>query len=147
MANPAQQNRFKVQIDALSLGYFSKVDGLKATYDIKTYEEGGQNGFVHNLPGRVKFENLTLQRPVDESSKEVALWFASFQGMVKRSSGVISACDSAGDVIHSWSLTGIIPVSWSAAGLDINANGVLLETLVLSHEGFLDAGLALASAL
>ena len=145
MADPGQQNSFKVIIDSLPLGNFSKCEGLKATYDLKAYEEGGQNGFVHQLPGRVRFENITLTRPIDESSKDVAAWFASFRVAVRRANAEITVMDAAGTGLMSWSLSGVIPVSWSAGVVDIAANGVVTETLVLSHEGFLDAGSAVAN--
>ena len=44
-----------------------------------------------------------------------------------------------------WTLSGVVPVSWSAGGVDVASNSVVTETLVLSHEGFLDVGMALPS--
>jgi phage tail-like protein len=144
---PGQQNKFKVVIDSLPLGNFSKCEGLKASYDMKSYEEGGQNGFVHQLPGRIKYENITLTRPIDDASKGVAVWFASFRVAVKRSNAQISVMDAAGHEIMNWTLSGVVPVSWSAGGVDVAANSVVTETLVLSHEGFLDVGMAVPSIL
>jgi phage tail-like protein len=140
--NPAQQNRFKVMVDNLPIGVWNKCEGLKATYDVKSYEEGGQNNFVHQIPGRLKYENITLSRPVTSDSKGVAAWFAGFKAAVKRSTGRITVMDAGGTDIMTWNVTGVFPVSWSANGLDVGANGVLTETLVLSHEGFFDFGLA-----
>ena len=142
MANPAQQNRFKVMIDNLPIGVFAKCDGLKATYAVKTYEEGGQNNFVHKLPGRLSYENITLVRGVSEESLALAGWFASFQAAVKRSTGRITVMDATGSEVVTWNLMGVVPVSWSAAGIDAAGNGVLLETLVIAHEGFFDLSMA-----
>jgi phage tail-like protein len=142
MADPGQQNRFKVIIDSLPLGNFSKCEGLKASYDMKAYEEGGQNGFVHQLPGRIKYESITLTRPIDDQSRAVAAWFASFRVAVRRANAQISVMDVAGNDIMDWTLSGVVPVSWSAGSVDASANGVMTETLVLSHEGFLDARMA-----
>jgi len=142
MSNPAQQNRFKVMIDNLPIGSFTKCDGLKATYAVKTYEEGGQNNFVHHLPGRLSYENITLVRNVSEESLALAGWFASFQAAVKRSTGRITVMDATGAEVVTWNLMGVFPVSWSAAGVDAAGNGVLLETLVIAHEGFFDMSMA-----
>lgn len=139
MAGPAQQNRFKVMIDGLPLGDFTKCEGLKASYEMKAYSEGGQNHFVHQLPGRVSYENVTLTRPITEASKAVAAFFASFQVAVRRSNAQISVMDSAGSEVMSWVLGGVVPVSWSASSADADAAGVITETLVLSHTGFLEA--------
>ena len=143
MADPGQQNRFKVIIDSLPLGNFSKCEGLKASYDMKAYEEGGQNGFVHQLPGRIKYESITLTRPIDGQSRGVAAWFASFRVAVRRANAQITVMDVAGNDVMDWTLSGVVPVSWSAGSADAAANGVITETLVLSHEGFLDARMAL----
>jgi len=143
MADPGQQNRFKVIIDSLPLGNFSKCEGLKASYDMKAYEEGGQNGYVHQLPGRIKYESITLTRPIDAQSKAVSAWFASFRVAVRRANAQITVMDVAGNDVMDWTLSGVVPVSWSAGSADAAGNGVMTETLVLSHEGFLDARMAL----
>jgi phage tail-like protein len=142
MGNAAQQNRFKVMIDNCPLGSFSKCEGLKATYGVKTYEEGGQNGFVHQLPGRLSYENITLVRAVSDESLGLATWFSSYQAMVKRSTGRITVMDSAGNEVVTWNLMGVFPVSWSAGGADAAGSGVLIETLVVAHQGFFDLSMA-----
>ena len=112
MANPAQQNRFKVMIDNLPIGSFTKCSGLKATFAVKSYEEGGQNNFVHQLPGRLSYENITLVRNVSEESLALAGWFASFQAAVKRSTGRITVMDvtrrRGRDVEPDGSLPGVV---------------------------------------
>lgn len=140
MPGPAQQNRFKVTIDGLPLGDFSKCEGLKASYEMKSYREGGQNHYVHQLPGRVNYENITLTRPITEASRAVGAFFAAFQVAVRRCNAQISVMDSAGSEVMSWALGGVVPVSWSASSADAGAAGVITETLVLSHTGFLDIG-------
>jgi phage tail-like protein len=147
MAYMAQINKFIVTVDALAFGSWTKVDGLKATYDVKEYVEGGQNAFVHKLPGRMKYENVTLQRAVTDETNAVAAWVASFQGpAIRRSAGQISICDVAGTVVYTWALTGLFPVSWSVNGFDAAGNGIAIETLVLAHDGFLGVGGAVGAA-
>jgi phage tail-like protein len=143
MSGTAQVNRFKVMIDNCPIGSFQKCEGLKATYDIKTYEEGGQNNFVHQLPGRIKYENITLTRNVSEESLGLQTWFASFKATVKRSTGRITALDAQGKDVVTWNVSGVVPVSWSASALDAKGNEVLTEQLVLAHEGFFDFGMGL----
>ena len=50
--------------------------------------------------------------------------------------------DVSGAEVVTWNLMGVFPVSWSAAGVDASGNGVLLETLVIAHEGFFDMSMA-----
>jgi phage tail-like protein len=142
MADPAVQASFKVAIDGCPIGTFSKCEGLKATYAVKSYEEGGQNGFVHQLPGRLSYENITLTRGVNSESLGLATWFASYQTMVKRSTARITVMDTIGAEVATWNMMGVFPVTWSAGGIEAGSSGVLTETLVFAHEGFFDVGMA-----
>jgi len=83
MADPGLGLRFQVTIDGQDLGNWQKCDGLGVEYEIKDYNEGGQNGFVHRLPGRAKYQTVKLVRPVDATSIEVAGWLASVQLRLK----------------------------------------------------------------
>jgi phage tail-like protein len=137
MSNPAQVNHFAAMIDGTPLGEFMKVEGLSVAYDVAEYNEGGENGFVHKLPGRAKYENITLTRPVSELTTGLAAWFESYRVLVKRTTGRIMAQQSDGSTVFVWNFMGAFPVSWKVSGMDVAGNGVLTETLVIAHEGFL----------
>ncbi len=72
----------------------------------------------------------------------MAVWFASFRVIVRRANAQITVMDSGGNDVMDWTFSGVVPVSWSASAADIGGSGVLTETLVLSHEGFFDVGMA-----
>ena len=40
------------------LGIFRGLSGLELSFDVLEYREGGNNDFVHRLPGRVSYPNL-----------------------------------------------------------------------------------------
>ena len=42
------------------MGVFKSVSGLEASYEVLEYPEGGNNDFVHHLPGRMTYPTLTL---------------------------------------------------------------------------------------
>lgn len=134
----AQLLRFRVVIDGESdLGDWSKCDGLSVEYDIKSYEEGGENTFVHRIPGRAKYQSIKLTRPVNKESAKVAVWLTSIQAMVKRQTAQISALDTTGETIASWSLQGVFPAKWTGPNFDATSSQVATETLELVHNGFL----------
>jgi phage tail-like protein len=137
MGNPAQINKFDVMIDGTPLGEFMKVEGINVSYEVTEYKEGGQNNFVHRLPGRAQYENITLTRPVSALTTGLMAWFESYKILVKRTTGRIIAQESNGDVVFVWNFIGAYPVSWKVSGMDVAGNGVLTETLVIAHEGFL----------
>ncbi len=130
--------RFKVVIDSHgSLGTWSKCDGLTVEYEIQEYMEGGQNDFVHRLPGRCKYQNVKLTRPIDKTSQDVASWVAGQRQKVERSNAEISVLDAAGDVVAQWNLSDVIPVKWTGPSLDATGNQIAIEQLELAHHGFL----------
>lgn len=129
--------RFKVRIDGQDMGNWQKVDGLAMEYDIKEYEEGGENGYVHKLPGRVKFRNVTLIRPIDSSSSTVSAWVQSLQIRMVPSTAHISVLDPSGETVADWHLVGVYPVRWTGPSLDVNSTQWATETLELAHNGFL----------
>jgi phage tail-like protein len=135
----AQSLRFRVKIDGGNdLGDWSKCDGLSVEYDVFEYKEGGENAFIHRIPGRVKYQNIKLTRPINKDSKRVADWIASLKRSVKRQTAEISALDPEGQAIVTWNLEGIYPVRWSGPSLDIGNNQIAMETLEIAHNGFLE---------
>jgi phage tail-like protein len=137
MSDPAVGIRFEVTIDGLSVGSFTECDGLQAEYEVYEYQEGGQNGYVHRIPGRLKFSNVKLSRPIDKSSIELAAWFASLQAIVKRQTAAITAFDGNNAMVAQWNLVDVYPVRWAGPTLNVDGNQVAKETLELAHNGFL----------
>jgi len=130
--------RFSVRVDRFgSLGLWTKCEGLAIEYDVLEYKEGGQNGFIHRLPGRAKYANLKLTRPIDQQSTKVADWISSMQGASTRQTAEITVLDPAGEVVATWNLAGIFPAKWTGPTLDVAGNQVAIETLELAHNGFM----------
>ena len=134
--DPALSIRFDVVIDGLSIGSFTGCDGLSAEYEIYEHEEGGQNHYVHRLPGRLKYQNVTLSRAVDKDSGMLARWFTSLAQSVSRKTAKITAFDGNRRPIASWSLDGVWPVKYTGPSLAADGTGVAIETLEIAHNGF-----------
>jgi len=135
--DPAVSLFFKVNIDGLGLGSFSSCEGLGCEVAVEQHEEGGNNGFVYQLPGRIKYPNVKLTRPLGADSSTVAKWFAQMNGTITRSTGAITAMSPDGDEIVTWQLEGVIPVKWTGPSLNVDTAKVAMETLELAHHGFL----------
>lgn len=134
----AQSLRFRVKLDGgADLGNWSKCDGLAIEYEVVEYKEGGENGYVHRIPGRAKFQNIKLTRPLNQDTKKVTAWIASLRAAVQRQTAQISALDTEGKEIASWNLDGVYPVKWNGPSLDVGNNQVATESLELAHNGFL----------
>ena len=137
MADPGLGLRFKVKIDGRDFGNWQKVEGLAVEYDIHEYKEGGENAFIHRLPGRVNYPNVKLTRPVDSGSASVGVWVQSLQIRMVPSTVEIAVLDPAGEEVASWTLAGAYPIRWTGPNLDVGSNQGATETLELSHTGFL----------
>ncbi len=130
---------FNLDIGGLKLGSFTSCDGLGMEVKIEQREEGGANGFVHQIPSGLKFSNIKLTRPLDEDSADIATWFGSMRDGVKPKTATITAQTLDGKTITSWSIHGVIPVRWSGPSFSAESPKVATETLELAHEGFLPA--------
>ena len=128
---------FSVKIDNEELGTFNSCDGLGCEVVIEQREEGGNNGFVWQLPTRVKYGNVKLTRPVGKDSARLTAWLASFATGVTRQTATISARGSDNEIVASWSLDGVIPVRWSGPQLSPDSPKIATETIELAHHGFL----------
>jgi phage tail-like protein len=111
------------------------------------YAEGGENGFEHRLPGQLKYSTIKLSRPLDARTDPrgggLATWFTSLGRQFTRSSAAktaaITAFDSTGQKIASWSLVDAYPFRWTGPSFSADGNAVAKETLELAHNGFIDS--------
>lgn len=131
---------FVVKIDDESLGAFNSCDGLGVEFVMEQREEGGNNGYVWQLPTRLKYSNVKLTRPVTKASAKVTKWIASMANGVKRKTATIEARTLEGTVISTWSLVDVVPVRWTGPQLSAESPKVATETLELAHHGFLAPG-------
>ena len=130
-----QNYRFRMELEGLKL-MWNKVEGLAAQYDVFEWQEGGNNGFVHRLPGQVKYENIKLTRTVDDSSGDLASWFTKQDNRNRRTTGAITALTAHGDDLATWNLREVFPVKYTGPSYDISATDIAIETLELAHNGF-----------
>lgn len=137
MTETALGLRFTVTIDGqTSLGDWTKCEGLTVEYDVHEYKEGGINGWVWRLPGRAKYQNIKLTRPVTKSTADVAKWLSTVKPAMSRTTAKIAVMDAAGEEVASWSVSGVYPVRWTGPTLDVGQNQAATEVLELSHIGF-----------
>lgn len=139
MGEPGLNLTFKVTIDGHDLGSWMKCEGLSIAYDVFEYREGGNNAYVHRLPGRAKYENIKLTRVVDSSTAAVMAWLASVQATMSYATARISVLDATGEEVASWTVTGVYPARWTGPTLDASGRSPATETLELIHNGFVGA--------
>jgi len=137
--DPAVSVCFVVKLDSTDLGAWNSCEGLGCEVVIEQREEGGNNGFVWQLPTRIKYPNIKLSRPLTNHTKAIAAWFtqaAQSGGNAKKITGMIEARTGDGDKIASWGLLDVVPVRWTGPSLIFVSPKVATETIEIAHHGF-----------
>jgi phage tail-like protein len=140
MADPAVLNRFDVTVDGLDLGSFTDCKGLKVTYKFDDLAEGGALGATASFLKAVAYNDITLVRPLNARSPQVAAWFSRYADKPEASTARISAMDPSGAEICAWDLQGVVPKEWVGPEFSAAGGGAARETLVLGHTGFTTGG-------
>jgi phage tail-like protein len=140
--DPAVSVCFVVQLDDIGLGAFNSCEGLGCEVVIEQREEGGNNGFVWQLPSRIKYPNIKLSRPLTPDTAKVAKWFAAAANARPgrgegRKTGHIQAMTADGRVVAQWGLLDVVPVRWTGPSLNPDSPKVATETIEIAHHGFI----------
>jgi len=129
--------RFYVKIDGMASAVFTEMSGLQVETVVTEYEEGGNNGFVHRLPGRTKVGNVTLKRGI-VASNEFFNWYSEIlNGKLKFRHVDVQVFDAEGKELAKWSFANAFPVKWIGPQLAADGKNAAIETLELAHEGLI----------
>lgn len=138
LPDPHLSLRFRVEINSLDVGGFSEVTGLQAEVELFDYREGGVNEFMHRLAGPVKYPaNLVLKHGLMDADRLWQWEQEMLQGNIRRSNVSIILLDAAGKDKWRWDFKEACPVRWSGPDLRAGTAEVALETLELTHRGFM----------
>jgi phage tail-like protein len=126
---------FRLVIGGSDLGAFHTCSGLGAQVEVEQFAEGGNNGFVWQLPSRITWSNITLTRPVTADTTKVARWLDQIVTRVEPKDGEIVALRPDLDPIARWQVLGIVPVRWEGPSFDPSSSQAAVETLEVAHAG------------
>ena len=113
---------------------FSEVSGLDAEVEVEEIKEGGENAYIHRVPGRVKFNNLVLKRGILVRGSQFSKWCQQVLqptafSRVKCHDLDISLLDDAGAPLLTWHCSHAWPVKWSVGPFNSTQNEVAVETM------------------
>lgn len=133
--DPFPAFKFCVEIGGITQAIFSECSGLEVEVEVFEYMEGGLNDYVHKLPGRVKYSDLTLKRGI-ASSDELWDWCKkTLQGTIERKNISVTIYDTSGEEYRRWNFQEAYPIKWTGPDFKADDNSVAIETLVFSHRG------------
>ena len=133
--DPYQVFNFLVEIEGILAGAFSECSGLGVETEFLDYREGGQNEYVHRLPGPTKYPPLVLKHGLTQID---GLWTWHqdvIQGRVKRRNGTIYLLDQQRIPVMWWDFKEAYPVRYTGPELRADSGGVAFESVELTHHG------------
>lgn len=140
---PTTAARFVFEVDGVEIGVFREVRGLSVNVELVTIREGGENGFAHQVPGRMSWPHLVFRRGVVQSDalfewlqKSSGEGFAANNNQLTRSSGAVTAMSGDGHRLRAWEFDGVFAVRWSGPDFDSDSHTPLEEELEVAHHGF-----------
>jgi len=126
--------RFYVEIGGMAQAVFTEVSGLQLEMEVMEYQEGGNNDFVHRLPGRTKSSNLTLKRGMTNSNEFFRGYAGLAQEKITPKNVSVVMFDVAGNELARWNLIKAYPVKWIGPQFNAHDAAAAVETLELAHE-------------
>jgi len=143
--DPYRNFKFKIKIDNVYVAGLSKCSALKKTTEMVEFREGGDPSTTHKLPGKTKYDAITLTAGVTHHTtfEEWANLVNNFKGDASmslkrfRKDIKIDVFNEAGqkaisyDVFNCW-----VSEYQALPELDASANAVMLQTIKLENEGW-----------
>ena len=126
---------FLIKIDGIDpIGAFMSCSGLHIEYDVMQYTEGGNNDFVYQLPGHVRYSNIVLSRGMTDKDN-LTKWLEKTKTEPELHDVIIQGLDQTQKAIRTWTFTEAFPVRWNGPTFDANGGGIATEELEIAHSG------------
>ncbi|HLV34694.1 MAG TPA: phage tail protein [Spirillospora sp.] len=137
--DPALGFHFKLEVQGRITGFFTEISGLGSEHEViehKVVDENG-NDLVQTLPGRLKWQPITLKRGI---TKVRDIW--DWRKMVEdgkvdaaRSNGTITMFNQELQPIAKWDFINAWPSKVTGPQLQSDSNSFGIEEMTLVHEG------------
>jgi phage tail-like protein len=120
--------------DIDTIGMFTRCSGLELQVDVLEYAEGGNNEFVHQLPGRLRYPNLVLARGLTNEDA-VLKWFTATRTKADLKEVTITFQTHKQKTIRTFTFADAFPVRWTGPAAEAGTATIPLETLEIAHGG------------
>lgn len=116
---------------------FQEVSGLSVTMNTETVTEGGENRFVHKLPTRTQYSDLTLKRGLFAVSGLTEWCRETLENyQIKPVNLLVSLLNESHIPLQSWYVVHAIPTKWEISSFNAEQSQVVVESLTLSYHYF-----------
>lgn len=137
--DPALGFHFKLEVQGRIAGYFTEISGLGSEHEVvehKAVDERG-NDLVQVLPGRLKWQPITLKRGLT-ALRDVWDWRKMVEDgdvVGARSNGTITMFNQNLEAIARWDFQNAWPSKVTGPQLQADSNTFAIEEMTIVHEG------------
>lgn len=130
---------YAIDVSGVIRGYFTECSGIGSEHEViehKIVDEKGRERMM-KIPGRLKWENITLKRGITDNMDIWAWRDQVVQGKVEdaRRNGSIVMFDQTLKEVARWNFENAWPVKVSGPTVKADSNEFGIEELVIAHEG------------
>ncbi|HEU5383684.1 MAG TPA: phage tail protein [Ktedonobacteraceae bacterium] len=138
--DPLVSSWFGVEFQGQVVGAFRECTGLGSENEVVEYKASGERGefVIKKVPGRLKWNNITLKRGITDSM-DMWKWRKLIeQGKISeaRKNGTITMYNQQGDAVAKWNFTNAWPSKLTGPSANAANNEVAIEELEITHEGY-----------
>ncbi len=142
--DPYKNFKFRVKWDNRYVAGLSKMSALKRTTEVVEWREAGGSSIVRKMPGRSKFEAVSLEAGLthDKQFVEWAHQLSNPEGDAAmslknyRKEVTVEVLNMQGEKVMAFTLKRAWPSEFQyLSEMDANANAVAITSLKLEHEG------------
>ena len=114
---------------------FQECSGLEGSLNVETYEEGGNNGFIHQFRTRMQWTPIVLKRGIT-ANDDLFKWFYGFvEGKGPRRTGLITLCDHDRSREITWGFKDGLPTRYSGPAMNAQVSEVAVESIEITPHG------------
>jgi len=128
-ANPGF--RFVVDVDGERQAAFTECILPSIEWEIEEIKEGGQNTYIHQLPGRRKSAKISFKNGLGKS-KLLDWYMEALKNAVERKPLTITLLNLQHQPLFVWNIQEAYPVKWGGPQLKSDDNTIAIQTLELA---------------
>jgi phage tail-like protein len=138
--DPLVSSWFGVEFQGQIVGAFRECTGLGSENEVVEYKASGPRGefVIKKVPGRLKWNNITLKRGITDSMDMWQWRKLVEQGKVDeaRKNGTITMYNQQGEPVARWNFVNAWPSKLTGPSANASNNEVAIEELEITHEGY-----------
>ena len=137
--DPLAGFHYAIEVQGVVSGYFTECSGIGSEHEVIEHKIVDAKGHEHvqKIPGRLKWENITLKRGITDSMDIWDWRELVVQGKVDeaRHNGSVVMFDQTLTEVARWNFENAWPLKVSGPAVKSDSNEFAVEELVIVHEG------------